>query len=335
MDRSIDDIAVFCRVVERGSFTAAAESLDRSKGAVSKAVSRLEATLGVRLLHRTTRRQTLTEAGERFHARAARMLDELAEAVSEVSDHADRPHGHLRVSLPGFFGAEIFSRFVGAFRQQYPDITLELVHSNRFVDLVAERFDAAIRVSAPVDSSLVMRRLAEVPMVCCASPAYLERRGRPDAPEDLRNHDCMIYTGSAKPLEWAFLDTAGHPLSVAVDGGLHTNDDHTLRQAAIDGCGIVRMPRLFLEDAIAKGEIVPIWPDSHSPSVTLAVVYPSRRELPRKVRAFVDFLAERKADWQGPPPHRKSFSLRSATGCASRPLRASGRWPPGHRRVRP
>lgn len=298
MDGSIDDIEVFCRVVDAGSFTAAAEQLERSKGAVSKAVSRLEAALGARLLHRTTRRQTLTEAGQAFYTRARRALDALDEAAREVGEHADRPRGHLRISAPTFFGAEILSRHIGAFRRRYPDITLELVHSNRFVDLVEERFDAAIRMSAPVDSSLVMRKLAEVPMAFCASPAYLERHGRPAIPEELREHDCLIYTRSARPHEWIMFSAGGQRLSVAVDGRLHTNDDHTLRQAAIDGCGIVRMPKLFLADAIAHGDLVQIWPDDAAPPVTLAVVYPSRRDLPRKVRAFVDFLVECRGQWQ-------------------------------------
>jgi len=261
-------------------------------------VSRLEASLGVRLLHRTTRRQTLTEAGERFHARAMRVIEELDEAAREVGEHADRPRGHLRVSAPSFFGAEILSHHIGDFRCRYPEITMELVHSNRFVDLVAERFDAAVRISAPVDSSLVMRKLAEVPMVFCAAPSYLERHGRPQTPSDLREHDCIIYTGSAKPREWVAFDGDGQRLTVAVDGGLHTNDDHTLRQAAIDGCGIVRMPRLFLTDQIETGSLEQIWPDAAAPSVTLGVVYSSRRELPGKVRAFVDFLVEQRGRWQ-------------------------------------
>ena len=298
MDGSIDDVAVFCRVVETGSFTAAGERLSLSKGAVSKAVSRLEAQLGVRLLHRTTRRQTLTEAGEAFHARASRAIEELEKAALEVSEHADRPRGHLRISAPTFFGAEILSRYVGDFRRRFPDITLEIVHSNRFVDLVEERFDAALRISAPVDSSLVMRRLAEIPMVFCAAPGYLVRRGRPKTPADLHLHDCLIYTGSAKPHQWTACDGNGKRIAVAVDGGLHTNDDHTLRRAAIDGGGIVRMPRLFLRDAIARGALEQIWPDAAAPSVTLAVVYPTRRELPAKVRAFVDFLVECRGQWQ-------------------------------------
>jgi len=295
---SIDDMVVFCRVVEAGSFTAAGDALSLSKGAVSKAVSRLESALGVRLLHRTTRRQTLTEAGAAFHARAGQAIEALEEAARDVSEHADRPRGHLRISAPTFFGAEILSRHVGEFRRRFPEIMLEVVHSNRFVDLVRERFDAAIRISAPVDSTLVMRTLAEVPMVFCAAPAYLRRNGRPDSPAQLSDHECIIYTGSAKPREWTALDVGGQALTVAVNGGLHTNDDHTLRRAAIDGCGIVRMPRLFLRDAIASGELEQIWPDSAAPPVTLAVVYPSRRELPGKVRAFVDFLVECRGQWQ-------------------------------------
>lgn len=299
MQGSLDDVVAFCRVVETGAFTAAADALGLSKGAVSKAVSRLETRLGVRLLHRTTRRQTLTEAGQQFFARAGRVVGELEEAAREVSEHAGRPRGHLRISAPEFFGAEILSRHLGEFRRRYPDITLEIKHANRFVDLVEERFDAAIRISAPVDSSLVMRKLAEIPMVFCASPEYLLRRGRPETPVDLRDHDCLIYTGSTRPKEWQVLDADGLPEAIAVDGGLHTNNDHTLRQVALDGGGIVRMPRLFLADDLRDGRLVQLWPDGIALPVTLAAVYPSGRDLPRKVRAFIDFLVECRGEWRG------------------------------------
>lgn len=289
---SISDTAVFCRVVELGSFTAAAEALNLSKGAVSKYVSRLEARLGVRLLNRTTRRQTLTEAGERFYGRVSQALAELSDAESEVAEQAERPRGHLRVSAPTFFGAEILSPRLGDFRRRYPDVSLELVLSNRLVDLVEERFDVAIRMSAPADSSLVMRKLADIPLVICAAPSYIERYGRPRVPEELREHECLIYTQAPRPWEWTLVSRDGQRATMAVRGGLRINDDHTLRQAALDGCGIVRMPKLFLADAIDRGDLVQLWPDAYCPGVTLALVYPSRRALPTKVRAFVDYIAQ-------------------------------------------
>lgn len=288
----LSDIAVFVRVVEKGGFTAAAGALELSKGAVSKYVSRLEARLGARLLNRTTRRLTLTEVGEIFYKRATLALTELAEAELEVVEHTGRPWGHLKISAPTFYGAEILSRHLADFRRRYPDISLELVLDNRIVDLVEERFDAAIRMSAPRDSSLVMRKLADIPLAVCASPLYLERNGRPNAPEDLVEHECLIYMLAPPAHEWAFINEKSERFAVSVRGSLRTNDDHALRQAALDGLGILRMPRLFVQGAISRGELVQLWPDAACPSVTLAIVYPSRRELPGKVRAFVDFVTE-------------------------------------------
>lgn len=291
MDR-LSDIAVFCAVAEKGSFTATAEALGLSKGAVSKYVGRLETRLGVRLLNRTTRRLSLTEAGERFYGRSAPVLAELEEAEQEVVDQAARPRGHLRVSVPTFFGAEILSPYLGDFHRRYPDITMEVVSSNRFVDLVAERFDAAIRMSAPKDSTLIMRKLADIPVIACAAPAYLEKHGRPATPDELREHSCLIYTQASRPNEWTFFDDAGRRYEVPVDGHFRINDDHAQRQAALEGLGILRMPELFVRDALDRGDLVQLWPDGTVPAVTLAIVYPSRRSLPAKVRAFVDFMVE-------------------------------------------
>ena len=286
------DTAVFVRVVQEGGFTAAARSLELSKGAVSKMVNRLEARLGARLLNRTTRRLTLTEVGDAFYRRALPALAELEDAEREVAEHTGNPRGHLRISAPSFYGAEILSRHLAEFRQRFPDISLELRLENRLVDLVEERFDVAIRMSAPHDSSLVMRPLEDVPMRVCAAPDYLARHGTPGTPEDLRDHQCLLYLMVPRPHEWTFLDAGGRHYAVHVEGRLGTDDDHVLRRAAIDGLGILRMPELFLREAIARGELVPLWPDAAAPAVTLAAVYPSRRELPRKTRAFVDFIAE-------------------------------------------
>lgn len=287
----VSDTAVFVRVVAQGSFTAAADSLGLSKGAVSKYVGRLEQRLGARLLNRTTRRLTLTEAGEAFYARAMHALAELEEAEHEVGRLAGRPRGYLRVTAPTFYGAEILSRHLSEFQTQYPDISLDLILDNRLVDLVNERIDVAVRMSAPRDSSLVMRKLAEIPMITCASPAYVAKHGRPETPADLRAHNCLIYALSARPNEWVFRSAAGRRFVVDVRGNLRTNDDHTMRRAALDGLGILRMPRLFLEDAIQRGELVSLWADTWATSVTLALVYPSRQALPAKIRVFVDFVA--------------------------------------------
>lgn len=288
----ISDAAVFIRVVDAGGFTAAARDLELSKGAVSKYVGRLESRLGTRLLHRTTRRLSLTEAGERFYRRAQAALAELSDAEREAADHSGTPRGHLRVSAPSFYGAEILARHLKGFRERYPDISLELVLENRLVNLVEERFDVAIRLSAPKDSSLVMRRLADIPLVVCAAPDYLHRHGKPATPRELPDHECLLYLLMSRPREWVFVDESGAHRAVEVRGSLATNDDHALRRAALDGQGILRMPSLFLREAIGRGELVQLWPDDACPAVTLAAVYPSRRELPRKVRAFVDFVTE-------------------------------------------
>ncbi|TGG95476.1 LysR family transcriptional regulator [Natronospirillum operosum] len=289
----ISDGAVFCRVVETGSFTAAADALELSKGAVSKYISRLESRLGARLLHRTTRRLALTEAGDAYYKRASRALSELLEAEQEVTEHADRPGGRLRISAPPFYGAEILSRYLGEFRRSYPDISLDLDLSNRMVDLVEERFDAVIRISAPRDSSLIMRKLKDISMVTCASPAYISRHGKPRTPDALHEHECLVYTGSPRAHDWIYLADDGSRYAVRVSSSILSSNDHLLRQAAIDGLGILRMPRLFLEDAIRREELVPLWEDSNAPSAVLAVLYPSRRELPAKVQAFVKFMLDK------------------------------------------
>lgn len=285
------DTAVFVRVVEEGSFTAAANSLALSKGAVSKYVSRLEKRLGARLLNRTTRRLTLTEVGEAFYRRASQALAAMREAEREVAEFAGKPRGHLRVSAPTLYGAEVLSRHLCTFRRRYPDISLELALENRLVDLVRERIDVAIRMSAPKDSSLVMRRLADIPIVTCASPEYVDEHGRPRTPAELRGHDCVIYTLASRMHEWIFYDENRQPYAVPVRGRFHTNDDLAMRQAGLDGFGILRMPKLFVQAAIGAGRLIQLWPDDAGPGVPLTAVYPSRRELPAKVRVFVDFAA--------------------------------------------
>lgn len=290
--KQIADAAVFVRVVEDGSFTAAAASLDLSKGAVSKYVSRLEAGLGARLLNRTTRSLTLTEAGADFYTRASRALAELREAAEEAGEYAGSPRGHLRVAAPPFYASEILSPRLHEFHRRFPDITVELLLDNRLIDLVEKRVDVAVRMSAPEDSSLVMRKIADIPLMECASPAYIERHGRPQSPRELSEHACLIYTASPRPHQWLFYGEDGQPYSVSVRGFFELDGDHTMRQLAFDGLGIIRMPKLFLQDAIDRGCLVPLWPEDISAKVTFAALYPSRSGLTAKARAFIDFVFE-------------------------------------------
>ena len=290
MDR-LSDIAVFVRTVEQGSFTAAAESLGLSKAAVSKYVGRLEDRLGVRLMNRTTRKLTLTEAGELLFRGASPALADLAAAEDGVQELAGKPRGRLRVTLPELFGTGFLASRLGAFRRAYPDIELDLNLANRIVDLVAERYDMAIRMTTLTDSSLVARRLADVPVVTAASPAYLRLHGTPDSPSDLARHDCLAYNLDRTPSEWHYRKPRGGHESVRVRGPLRSDNDGMLKRAAIDGHGILHMPKIFLHDELKSGELVELLPDYTGSSVTLAAVFPSRTNLAPKVRACVEFLA--------------------------------------------
>lgn len=289
----LSDIAVFVEVVERGSFTAAADALEISKAAASKYVARLEKRLGSRLLHRTTRRLTLTEAGSALYDGAGGAIEQIAAAEDAVLELAGEPRGRLKVTAPVYFGAAFLVPTFGQFLKQYPNVELDLDLDNRIVDLVAGRFDLAIRITTLTSSSLVARRLADVSLVTVASPAYLEAAGVPAAPADLRNHVCLTYTLDRTPNEWHFKGRREHAISVPVKGGLRCNSDEAMKQAALDGLGIVRFPALFVTRELAAERLVRLLPEFEPPPSTICAVFPTRRNLAPKVRVFVDFLAER------------------------------------------
>lgn len=289
----LSEIAVFVRVVELGSFTRAADALEVSKAAVSKQVSRLEQRLGARLLHRTTRRLTLTEAGDALFRRSAGALAELAEAEKAVAQLTGAPRGLLRVSAPVYFGSVSLAPHLKDFRARYPDITLDLDLDDRRVDLVRERFDAAVRISSMTDSSLVARRLAPCPLLVVGSPAYFRRRGMPGTPADLARHDCLTYALARAPSEWRLRPRRGRWIGVTVTSPLRSNNDFVLKQAALDGLGLGMFPSFFVERELAEGRLQRVLPDCETEGASINVVYASRRQLLPKVRAFVDFMAER------------------------------------------
>jgi DNA-binding transcriptional LysR family regulator len=290
---NLADIAVFVQVVRSGSFTGAAEHLELSKAVVSKYVSRLEKRLGARLLHRTTRRLTLTEAGEALFGRSAGALSELEDAEKDIAQLAGAPRGRLRVTAPTYFGSVSLAPLLKDFIRRYPEITLELELDDRLVDMVKERFDVAVRISSAPDSTLVARRLAASPLVIVASPAYFRRQGAPEAPADLSAHACLGYSVARMPNEWRFRGPKGRWIGVTIQSRLYCNNDFALKQAALDGAGIGLFPRFFVARELADGRLVQALPAYGMPLLSISAVYASRRQLPPKVRAFVDFVAER------------------------------------------
>ncbi len=289
---NLTDIAVFVRTVELGSFTAAAGELGLSKAAVSKFVSRLETRLGARLLNRTTRRLSLTEAGAALYQGSRTALQDLEAAQSDVLELAGKPRGLLRVTLPELLGTGFLAPRIGAFRRAYPDIVLDLNLANRIVDLVAERYDLAIRMTTLTNSALIARRLGEVSVVTVAAPEYLRVRGVPSVPADLAHHDCLAYNLDRTPSEWHYRRGRGKHETVRVTGPLRSDNDSMLKTAALDGHGIIHMPEIFLRDELRNGKLVELLPDYVGSSVTLAAVFLTRSNLAPKVRVFVDFLVQ-------------------------------------------
>lgn len=289
MDR-FQEMRAFVAVVEAGSFVAAADALGLSKAAISRQVSDLEARLGVRLLQRTTRRLSLTGEGEVFHARCKEVLGTLEEAEAEVSARSGQAAGVLKVSAPVSFGLLHMASLWAPFMARHPRLQLEVTLSDRFVDLVEEGVDVAVRIARMESSSLVGRRLASTNMVLCASPQYLQRHGHPRHPDELAGHAIVAYSLLATGDSWEFIGPAG-PLSVRVSPRMRTNSGDTCRAVALGHEGIVLQPSFLVGQDLRDGTLEQVLPDYALPELGIYAVYPSRRHLPPKVRVFVDELA--------------------------------------------
>jgi DNA-binding transcriptional LysR family regulator len=304
MDK-LTGMAVFARVIDAGSFTAAAAQLGMSKSAVSKAISALEDRLGARLLNRTTRRLALTEVGRAFYERCARIVAEAEEAELAVTHLQLTPRGTLRVNAPMSFGALHLGPALAVFLARYPELKVDLELSDRFVDLLEEGYDVAVRIAAALpDSSLIARRITVDDAVICASPAYWQRHSRPRVPADLERHACVTYAYNPNPREWPFVAADGRPINVRVDGPLHTNNGEATLHVALAGLAVVRLPRFICGPELAPGRLEAVLADAMPPPNGIFAIYPHNRHLSAKVRAFVDFLIERfgpGCDWEQPP----------------------------------
>jgi DNA-binding transcriptional LysR family regulator len=293
---SLTEVSIFVKVVELSSFTAAAEALETSQPVVSKAVTRLEEKLGVRLLNRTTRRLSLTEAGAELYRRSVRALAEIEDAELEIARFQTEPRGTLRVSAPMSFSILHLGSLLPSFIARYPGVSVELQLDDRQVDLVEEGYDVAIRVGRLQDSNLVARRLTPCRQVLCASPSYLAKHGAPERPEDLLEHSCIIYSLLSTPREWRFTDAAGETHVVPVNGALQSNNGLVNRAAAIAGAGIVLLPAFYIGEELRAGQLKAVLSDFKPIDLAIYALYPERRNLTPKVRAFVDFLATKFGD---------------------------------------
>lgn len=289
-----DGIDEFVQVVESGGFAAAARDLEVSKAHVSKQVRRLEDRLGVRLLHRTTRRQALTEAGEHFYRRAVELIGELQGLQAALEVEGAVPRGRLRVSVAGAFAERYLAPVCAEFMARYPEVQLELVFESRVVDLIREGFDLAIRYGELESSELVARRIAPRRLYLCASPGYLAEHGVPAAPAELREHQCLV--GSSE--HWVFRGEHGSQ-RLRITGRWRSNNGPALLAAARAGLGLTQLPDFYVEDDLRQGRLQAVLREWEVGDVGVWAVFPHRRHLPARVRLFVDALA---AAFQPHPP---------------------------------
>lgn len=286
----LSSLELFVKVVDLGSYTAAADAFGVSKSHVSRQVSALEDRLGARLLNRTTRAITLTEAGRMFHERCTEILGQIEDAERAVTSLQTKPRGELRISAPMTFGIRYLAPVIAEFMAHNPELTVDAQLNDRRIDVVEDGFDLAVRIGKLPDSSLIARRIAEVRLFAYASPAYIESHPEISKPEDLRAHECLLYLhGGRGPQTWTF--TRGEAqTSVAVTGPMISNNGEVLLEAARTGLGITFGPDFIAAPAVEAGEMVPVLPQWYAPGA-LWVVYPHRRHVSAKVRAFVDFMA--------------------------------------------
>ncbi|MCR9846501.1 LysR family transcriptional regulator [Vibrio antiquarius] len=288
--RNTDDYIIFYHLIEQGSFSAAARHMSLTKSVVSKRIAKLEQELGVQLLYRTTRTLTLTEAGRAFFTHAKAVYQAVATAEESIVGLSKNLSGNIKVSVPTISGELILPQVINEFNQKYPDINIDMDLDNRFVDIVNERFDLAIRTGVLPDSSLIARKLVDANWIVCASPQYLAKHGIPKQPQALDKHNCLVYsyqeTGAR---EWAFKD-GDEVYQITVDGNLCTNNSSVLRNVALLGQGIIYVPRVLVYEDLKQGRLIQLFKDETAKCLGIYAVYPYTRQQPEKIKIFIDHL---------------------------------------------
>ncbi|RZL89256.1 MAG: LysR family transcriptional regulator [Variovorax sp.] len=290
MDK-FQEMRTFVAVVDAGSFVKAAEALEISKPAVSRHVGELEARLGVRLLHRTTRKLSLTEEGEVFHARCQELLAGIDDAESEVSSRSGEASGSIRLNAPVTFGILHLASLWGEFKSRHPKVMLDITLSDRVVDLVEEGYDLAIRIAQLPSSSLVSRKLSSTRMVLCASPTYLRKAGKPKHPSDLAAHAVLAYSYWSMRDEWAFDGPEGRVI-VKTHPCMRTNNGDTCRAGALQHQGLILQPTFLVGEDLRSGALVEVLAKYRSTELGIYAMYPTRKHLSPKVRLIIDFLVD-------------------------------------------
>ncbi len=291
---TIGGMRIFSRVVEAGSFSAAGRQLGAAPSSVSRQINELENDLGARLFHRTTRKLSLTEAGQLYYERASRILIDVDEAKLALSEIGGAPSGILRVTVAASLARLHIMPALADFQSTFPAVKVAVSVTDRMVDLVQEGFDLAIRVGRPRDSSLVARKIGSGRRIVCASPAYLKKAGTPQVPADLANHNCLTFRTNPGSNVWSFRLGKG-TLNVRVSGSLFADDGESLVAAAMAGLGLILLPAWLVGVELGEGRLLEVLPEFQiiPKDTPLYALYPHQRHLPPKVRVFIDLLVER------------------------------------------
>ncbi len=309
-ERYLSDLLVFTRVVKEGNLAAAGRALGFSSAVVTKRIQRLEEGIGVRLINRSTRKLSLTDEGMLYHEYCVRILAELDEAEVLITRGSHQPAGTLRVTVPAAFGRQHIAPLVPVFLSRYPKVRLALHLSDQHVDMIKEGYDLAVRIGALHDSSLIASPLGIDRRVLVATPDYIAQHGPFNHPDELCNHNALLFANPSPMDSWSFIDTDGKGHNVKVSGNFETNNCDALREAILAGLGIALRPIWDVWHDIRQGNMLILLPDYTPPSFPINAIYPSRRHLSQKVRLFIDMMRER----FGEIPYWEKNDMRTSSG---------------------
>lgn len=290
--RNTDDFLIFYQLIKQGSFSKAAEQIGLTKSVISKRITRLEQELGVQLLYRTTRKLTLTEAGEIFYRHAREIHHSVVNAEDELQGLGESLSGNIKITVPTISGELILPQAIAEFSEKYPDINVQMDLDNRFVDILAEGYDLAIRTGVLPDSSFIARRLVDVNWIICGAPGYFSKNPPPDSCQDLSKHNCLGYSyQETGAFEWLFKgEKDGETYTVNVNGNFCTNNASALKRAALLGQGLVYVPKVLVFDELKSGQLVEVLPDQVGKKLGIFAVYPYTKHLPTKTRLFIEHV---------------------------------------------